>query len=132
MPFTHTHAVTFSSRGAILSSTSESVSADSEVAFDGTAVGSGTNSGVTEIDLAFTRANVKSLIILASAALSLKTNSSGAPDQTMLLAAGRPVVWKNTDQGACPIEDDITALFAVNASGTACTLLISILVDVTP
>ena len=131
MSVTHTHAVTISNGSTVLSSTSESVSADAQVIFDGTAVGSGTNSGVTAIDAAFAVARVKSLFILASAALSLKTNDSGTPDQTMTLAAGRPVVWKSTDQGACPIEDDITALFLVNASATACTCQIYVLWDST-
>jgi hypothetical protein len=47
-----------------------------------------------DLPIAFTSANVKSLILLANKDLTIKVNSTSAPDVTLNLKAGIPLVWQ--------------------------------------
>lgn len=88
----------------------------------------------TEIDLAFQYSKVKAFSIFSDAALTLKTNSSGAPVNTIPIAAGQLIAWSTNSPMACLFTtSDITKLFATNASGTViANLKIRILLDTTP
>ena len=74
--------------------------------------GSGSESGTTEINgdvtfpngstnvlvtLAVTVANIQSFIFLASTDTTLKVNSTGSPAPTIVLKAGRPLIWAKSD-----------------------------------
>jgi len=72
------------------------------------------------------------VFILSDQALTIETNDGAAPQETISLAAGVPLMWHDglADAG-CPFSDDITALFVTNASGAIANLSIMTLVDVT-
>lgn len=78
---------------------------------------------------------VKSVYLLADAAMTVKTNSTSAPDKTITLAANEPVEWvtgDNTAVGdACPWGAvDVTVIYVTSSAGgqlVACNL-----VDPTP
>jgi hypothetical protein len=71
-------------------------------------------------------------IVAASAGLTLKTNNSGTPDDTLTFAANKGVIWTSTDPSACPLTMDVTVIYVTNASGTtAATLSIALADDVT-
>lgn len=82
------------------------------------------------IPLAFTLANMISLVISSDANVTIKTNNSGTPDQTINLVGGKPMVWDSGEYYANPIEDNITALY-VSAAADA-ILYIDVLVNGTP
>ena len=90
----------------------------------------GTTDGLTAFTLDYSQCKV--FYMLASGgALTVKTNSSGAPDQTIALASGVPYVWVATSGITCPITTDITALYITNASGATVTRKIRSLTDPT-
>lgn len=58
--------------------------------------------------------------------LTVKTNSSGSPDQTFNLVAGaEPIDWNSSEPNASnPVTTTITELFVTNASSTVPATLI--------
>lgn len=64
----------------------------------------------------------KSLLIWATGGnITVKTNSSGTPDDTIALTKDQPIVWTADDSPEFPIplSADITAIYATNTgSGT--------------
>jgi hypothetical protein len=75
-------------------------------------------------DCAADVSTIVSLAISSTTAATIKTNSSGTPDDTLTLVANKPIIW-NTDMlatlgVACPLTVDITTgLFITNAAETA-------------
>lgn len=98
---------------------------------DETAVGSGTNGGVTEIAVAIDVSAVKSFWVKASAALTLESNSSSAADDTIVLKAGIPYRWNSDSYDSFLLGTDVTSLFFTNASATACTVSCGFVYDAT-
>lgn len=70
------------------------------------------------------------VFILSDQAMTLKTNSSGAPDDTIVLVANVPYIWTTDSYDSVQITADVTALYMTNASGSAASLRIESLVDV--
>lgn len=77
------------------------------------------HSATTEIDCVFAFADLKSIFILSDKNLTLKTNSSGAPDQTFTIKAGIPFAWSHNSGIANPFDTNVTKFFFVNAGATA-------------
>jgi hypothetical protein len=84
----------------------------------------------TQVNLGFPYANVKMIWMNASVAMTLKTNSSSEPDQTISLAAGVPQAWITGGHGSNPITDDVAAIYVTAAAEG--TLSIRCLYDPTP
>ncbi|OGT59920.1 MAG: hypothetical protein A3E01_10780 [Gammaproteobacteria bacterium RIFCSPHIGHO2_12_FULL_63_22] len=84
------------------------------------------------VSLALDVSEVKSLVIVADKAMTLKTNSSSVPDDTIALVAGEPYVWWDGSPATCLLTVDVTALYVANASGDDGTLEIRALQDSTP
>jgi hypothetical protein len=85
-----------------------------------------------QIIIAFAIAAMKSLFIKASGLCTLKTNSSGAPDDTFTLDADSGVIWHNQLSAANPITADVTTMYVTTPSGDPVDLEIYVLVDATP
>ena len=128
MPFTHTilQRVTVENRNiaktieveaGALSSLSESIA-----------------DAATNLPVAFTLdvSATKSFLIVSDQAVTVKTNSSGAPANTLVLVAGVPYIWHSSSYDTFKLTIDVTSLFVTNASGFAATLEIEALVDPTP
>jgi hypothetical protein len=91
--------------------------------------------GASNVQVAFavTLTLIKAIAIKASRAVTIKTNDSTTPDDTITLAAGQALFWGNDeDTGRLPFTVDVTALYVSNASGAAADLDIQCLVDATP
>lgn len=72
--------------------------------------------------IAFSVTNLQSLYLLADKDLTIKTNSSGTPADTLNLKAGAALVWrKSTGYYAKPLTTDVTAFYLT--TGTAATRL---------
>lgn len=71
----------------------------------------------TEIDVTFIKANLQCLLLYCDQTITLKTNSSGAPQDTLNVKANVAFVW-NTDLNsifACPFSNNVTKFFVVGA-----------------
>lgn len=75
---------------------------------------------------------LKSIVILSDRALTLETNSSSAPTNTIVLKAGVPYVWNTDSYDTCKITADVTSLFVTNGTGASARLQIDAVTDVTP
>jgi hypothetical protein len=67
------------------------------------------------------RADLKSLSISCDQALTIKTNSSGSPTDTITLSAGQNIIWSYQTDGLshCPFSADITTgIYVTNPSST--------------
>lgn len=128
MAFTHT--LTFNhSQGNNQISKQVSKSADSEKNLDITVPDSSTN-----LAIAYTCdvSELKSLFIVSTVNMTLETNNSGSPTDTLTLIAGEPVVWFTGCPMECPFSADVTALYATTGSVGEGTLSIRSAIDATP
>lgn len=81
-----------------------------------------------EFLIAIDVSEAKVVSILADQALTIKTNSSGAPQETITLIANRPTIWQVGD--AALFAGDVSSIFVTNASGSDTDLKIIVGVDV--
>jgi hypothetical protein len=72
--------------------------------------------------------------LVADVVLTVKTNSTSAPDNTWTTIANTPIVWYNGIGHAVTvfIAADVTKLYITNASGGSATVSIRLLKDSTP
>ena len=59
--------------------------------------------------------------IVSTVAMTVKTNSSSSPQETLTLTANKPIVWGSTMPDD-PISGDVSALYVTNSSGSAGTI----------
>ncbi len=115
--------------GAIVGST-DTVTSGSNIFISESIPASQTNLLVA---FAFTNAKLKSFIIHATAAMTVKTNSSTIQQETFTLLADKAYVWSLTGSSigaaASPLLGDVTALYVTNT--TAGVLTVSAIVDPT-
>lgn len=88
--------------------------------------GNATNDGKEFVSNDASRVGV---IITTTGEVTMKTNSSGSPDQTIVLNATNPIVWTENDVAADPLDGDINGLYFTNAAATAVTVTIILLKD---
>src|SRR5690242_5998056 len=70
-----------------------------------------------EFVLALDVSQLKGLFIWADGAITVKTNSSGSPADTLSVPANIPYVWCEGMLGTLLITADVTKIFITNASG---------------
>lgn len=109
------------SSGGRVKSTSIIVTGTDSVRWERSVADSVTNG---ELDIPeVTQANITSLYLLSTQDVTLKTNSSGAPTDTITLKANRAYWWDTNDYNTCLLTGNITAnVFATNASGGAAVI----------
>jgi hypothetical protein len=88
----------------------------------------------TDLLLAFAMAlgGLKLLVITATCAMTVKTNNSGAPADTLPLIANVPYIWRVDGYDTNLITTAITALYVTTAEGVTGTLSIEAIADATP
>lgn len=67
-----------------------------------------TNASMT---MAFTKANLQSFYLVADQNCTVKTNSSGTPQDTITLVAGIPYVWSLSSGLTNPFGGNVTTAF---------------------
>lgn len=85
-----------------------------------------------QIIIAFTMAALKSVLIKASSACTLKTNSTGSPDNTFSLDSDSGIIWNNQMTSANPFTANVTTMYITTPAGVSVELDIYALVDSTP
>lgn len=123
---THRLSYTWSNGGAPLAVTVEKT-AGAEINIEEAISANQTNLAIT---LALDVSAMKSLVISSDVAMTLKTNSSGSPADTINLTANVPIVWHATNGFANILTTDVTVLYVTNTA--AGTLKLYALQDVTP
>lgn len=70
-------------------------------------------------DVAFPFARLKSYVLYSPVAMTIKTNSSGAPDDTIALPAGELVAWNTSSLHPKLFTADVTQFFITNVLAAA-------------
>jgi hypothetical protein len=88
-------------------SLSDSVTVTGSAAFDGGIAlsASTTNQLVT---MAYLTATIKGVYIKSDVALTIKVDSTGAPEQTIAIAAGVPYTWYTGRPDTCLLASDVS------------------------
>lgn len=130
MPITHRIGETYNGGAGTVSSVTRTFTGDGEVRYSGS-IPAGTTDG--QINIAITRANVKSLVFYASKGVTVKTNNAATPTDTFTLADGQSRIWGNDELlSRLVITADVTALFVTNAGAAASDFRVEALIDTTP
>lgn len=99
------------------------------VSIDETVPGASTNLLMAlELDVS----QIRGCYMLCDRDVTLKTNSSGSPANTINLKAGIPYIWYTNKYNALLLTTDVTALYVTLAAGAAARLQLEFLVDPTP
>lgn len=87
-----------------------------------------------EVIVAIDVSEVEVFYMKSDVDLTVKTNSSGAPDDTIVLVANVPYEWTVDSYDSFLLSTDVTSLFLTNDSNpaTAGTLELEVLADPTP
>lgn len=70
----------------------------------------------TLVNVGIPYANLKAIFLLATVAMTLKTNDSGDPDDTIELAANVPLAWITGGTGSNPFTVDVAAIYVTAAA----------------
>ncbi len=85
------------------------------------------------LDLAIDVDLLKGLIIASDQDVTIEINYPGgtstASDQTLTVLANQPLMWCYGDPDDCPLDQDVTAIYATNASGSEANVEIIAQVD---
>jgi hypothetical protein len=126
MAFTHRMAQTFQRGGRNYTAT-----VDKEAAHDiGLEESIPSSSTDLEIAVEINATTLVSIMILADQDLTIETNSSSAPDDTITVRANVPIWWEDGSSETAPITADVTSIFVTSTN--AATLRIFALQDPTP
>lgn len=116
------------SSGSSISKTT-AYSADSQIQVDLAVANGGTN---IEHVVAFDKDSLQAIYLVSDQNVTLKTNSSGSPADTISLLANVPFIWADDGYIAVPFSADVTKFYWTNASGTTANIQGKILWDATP
>lgn len=128
MSFSHVLTISLSG-GAVNLTGKQTVTADSKQSYDIPLTASQINA---EVDADFDFANLVSVFIISDQNLTIKTNSSSAPDDTITVTANVPFVWNTAQAADNPFTANVTKFFLTNGAAVAARAQIEILCDSTP
>lgn len=129
MSVVHQVGVVYKSDAGTVASVTDSYTDDVEIAVDHATAASTTNE---EIDIALTLANIKCMLLYSDQTVILKTNSTGAPGDTITLTAKKAVVWNTDSLYAKPFTSAVTKVFVTNSNTSAANLKFRFLLDQVP
>ncbi len=111
----HAFSLSLSVGGANKVLTSWTRTEEIEVNYDAT-VAIGTDVAIL---VALDISQIRTLCIVSDVAATLKTNSSGSPQETLTLVAGIPLLWDASQPGALIADifaGDVTNIYVTNAA----------------
>lgn len=127
--FTHTVVETYKTGTGTFASVSNTFNSSTELSIDESVPDATTN---YEIDVAVTLANVQSMVLYCDQDVTIKTNDSGTPDDTIALAGGTAIIWNTSRLETNPLTVDLTALYVTNAGDDAARFKATFLLDQSP
>ena len=113
-----------------LISTSRTYTASGHAGVDAESIANGQTAFL--INIAIDVSAVKSLIIKSDQDITIKTNSSGSPDDTLTIEANKEYAWNEDSLDTLLLTVDVTKIYVANASGSTATLTIDCIQDSTP
>jgi hypothetical protein len=117
MSITHTVRSSWGGTNGAAVSGETAISSDSEANMSRAIAANQTN---LALDFQFPTGagRIRSVYLLASVAMTIKTNSSGSPQETLVLAAGQPVIWQYGSGATCPfaVTANITKFYVTNTT----------------
>lgn len=84
------------------------------------------------VDMELDISQLKSFFIVSNKDVTLKTNDSGTPQDTIALKADKPLIYAPNIGMTNPFGGDVTSMYLSNASGATATVQIRALFDATP
>jgi hypothetical protein len=113
--FTHSVGITYRNDAGTVAATTQNYNGDGETNFNETIAASASNA---EYDWTLQKDDAVTLAIFASGAMTLKSNSSGSPDDTITLAAGQLLVWTSDSGMTNPFSNgDVTKIYVTSTAG---------------
>lgn len=130
MSFTHQHTISLAGGSSTLSGVI-TATADSKEAFD---IDLTSAEADKQIAVAIDVSALASLFVFATGDITLKTNSTSDPDDTISVPANTPFRWTSAESTwyPCPLTADVTTLYITNGESDATNVKIEILTDSTP
>jgi hypothetical protein len=135
MAVKHSLSYTYRTNNGSVSVPALSVESDAELVYDGTIPAGAVNKRIT---MALDVSNVKSVAIVVAAitatkAITVKTNSTSAPDDTLTLTPAAPgFVWMEGMPFDNPLGTDVTDFYVTSTDTVDRNLKIYACADVTP
>jgi hypothetical protein len=116
MSITDTYSVGVSGSDSVRASGSSAETGTTRLAIDTNLAASSTN---VLVAAAWTVANTQSIFLLSTTNCTIKTNSSGAPANTINLIAGIPLEWRaSAGYYANPFTTNVTAWYVTSTAAT--------------
>lgn len=127
--FTHKVGQTYSTAAGTISSVVSSYTNSVEIGLDDTVPASTTNK---EFDVPVTVANIKAMCMTCDKAVTVKTNSSTTPQETISLTAGQSLIWAIDHTETIPFAGNLTKFFVTNAGSADARFRFFTVLDQTP
>ena len=84
-----------------------------------------------QINVAIDISALKLLFISSDQDVTIETNNSSTPDDTIEITANVPLIWTPDCGFACPLTEDVAAMYLANASGEEAAFKVRLLLDAT-
>lgn len=111
--------------------TTNGITVSSSLSYTGvTSVGVSDTVAITtnfEVDIAFLVAKVVSIAMLSDQVLTIKTNSTGSPGDTITTVANDAYIWNTDSQNTLKFTADVTKLYITNASSAVANFSLQVL-----
>lgn len=125
MSVSHTFAFSHTGGSTPLS---DSVTVSGELATEANISLSGSTTNQQE-NIAFNHTNLRGVYIKSDVTVTLKTNSSGSPDDTITVTAGVPFIWYYQSGVDNPFSAAVVTTYWTNGTSGAATIYMRTLVD---
>lgn len=125
---THNFTYNWSRNGESISNV-VSVTTDGEYNFD---VSLTSEQADKQVLIVLDQSALASICISTTVDVTIETNNSATPDDTLGVNAGEPLIWTNVSGLTCPITQDVTTVYVTNEEATAGTVKFRFLQDATP
>lgn len=86
----------------------------------------------TQVNIAIDVSAVKAFMLVSDQDVTIKTNSTSAPDTTFTLVADHPYTWDTDSEDAFLLSVDVTKMYITNASGATAAVKCRCVYDSTP
>ena len=106
--YSHTETIAYANNSGQIQSVKNVMLGDAE--FNVTTSVAATTTA-QEIDVAFSRAQLRSMCITSTGPVTIVTNSTSAPGDTKVLTAGQTLIWDTKHPEAIPFAADVTKFF---------------------